>query len=119
MSITQRESPARRRAKRPGINRAWRHPERPGVVLPYKVMATIALIEMGVRDYALIAAAVGLPVKDVKQIDTAEDRHVRQMAVQGIPSGEFFKLTDHIRCPKCSGWIKIAPCVACAHQTRA
>jgi hypothetical protein len=70
-------------------------------------------MEMGITEYGVIAKAVGLTVADVRGIDTAEESSVRQLAVAGIPSGEFFKLDHRIRCPKCQARVEIAPCVSC------
>lgn len=92
----------------------WRHPTNAKVTLPYASAAVIALIELGLSDYSVIAEAVGLNVEDVQRIDNAEDVVVRQLAVEGLPHGEYFKLRARIRCPKCNGLIVIAPCISCS-----
>lgn len=96
------------RARKP-----WRHPLDRAVEVPYPVAAAIALMEMGISEYRLIAEAVGLTEAEVRGIDTAEDALVRQLAVAGIPISEFFKLDCRVRCPKCQAMVVIAPCVSC------
>ena len=54
-------------------------------------------MEMGISEYRLIAEAVGLTEAEVRGIDAAEDALVRQLAVAGIPMGEFFKLDRRYR----------------------
>ena len=93
--------------------RSWRHPRVPDVVLPYNVAAVVAVMQMGIMDHAVIAAAVGLDIERVEQIDAAEDSTIRRLAVEGIPSGEHFKLRMHVRCPRCNSRVRTAPCVAC------
>jgi hypothetical protein len=68
---------------------------------------------MGVSEYAVIAEAVGLTVDEVMEIDSAEDSLVRELAVSGIPSGEFFRLDQRVRCPKCQAKVDFAPCLLC------
>jgi hypothetical protein len=75
-------------------------------------------MEMGISKYRLIAEAVGLTEAEVRGIDTAEDLLVRQLAVAGIPMGEFFKLDCRVRCPKCQAMLVIAPCVSCRRLLR-
>lgn len=70
-------------------------------------------MQMGIVEYSVIAEAVGLTVEEVEQIDTATDRGVRQLAVAGIPCGEYFKLDCRVRCPKCQALVGLAPCVTC------
>ena len=43
----------------------------------------------------------------------AEDKSIRQFCLAGVPYGHYFTLESRIRCPKCSGMITLAPCVAC------
>ena len=61
----------------------------------------------------VVTEAVGLTEAEVRGIDTADDLFVRQLAVAGIPMGEFFKLDCRVRCPKCQAMLVIAPCVSC------
>ncbi len=68
---------------------------------------------MGITDYERIGAAVGLNATEVERIDMAEDKSIRQLCLAGVPYGHYFTLEAHIRCPKCSGMITLAPCVAC------
>ncbi len=96
------------------VTRLWRHPVNRSIEVPYRVAAAIALMEMGISDYSVIAAAVGLTVEQIRQIDMVEDRCVRQIAAAGIPVGESFKLEHRVRCPKCQARISVAPCIACA-----
>lgn len=93
--------------------RAWRHPAIRSLAVPYRAAAAVALLDMGVRDYATIAQAVGLSIADVERIETAEDRPIRDLCSARIPFGTYFKLDAKVRCPKCSAWIVIAPCIAC------
>jgi hypothetical protein len=73
----------------------------------------IALIEMGVADYHVLAGATGLSEDAIQQIDMAEDKAVRQLGVVGIPHGVYFRLMEKVRCPSCEAFVTIAPCVAC------
>ncbi len=93
--------------------RPWRHPLNRAIEVPYRVATAIAVMEMGISEYGVIAEAVGLTVAEVRRIDTAEDSLVRQLAVARIPVGEFFKLDHRLRCPKCQVKVEIAPCVTC------
>jgi hypothetical protein len=93
--------------------RTWRHPSKPSLKVPYATATAMALMQMGVRDYATIAGAVALSVDQIRRIDMAEERPIRQLGLVGIPHGVYFKLHETIRCPKCNALVKIAPCVAC------
>ena len=95
---------------------SWRHPTVPDVVLPYNVAAVIAVMQMGIMDHAVIAAAVGLDIERVEQIDAAEDSTIRRLAVEGIPCSARFKLRTHVRCPRCNWRVQTAPCIACTQQ---
>jgi hypothetical protein len=99
--------------KRSRPRRPWRHPLNRAIEVPYRVAAAIAVMEMGISEYGVIAAAVGLTEAEVQGIDGAEDSLVKQLAVAGIPVGEFFKLDQRIRCPRCQAKVEIAPCVTC------
>jgi len=96
-----------RRAKR------WRHPLKSEIEVSYRVAAALAVMQMGIAEYPVIAEAVGLSIEEVRQIDGAEDHGVRQLAVAGIPCGEYFKLDRRVRCPKCQALVGLAPCVTC------
>ena len=48
---------------------SWRHPHDPGIVVSRKFAAVIALMQMGISDFHLIAEAVDLGVDEVKRID--------------------------------------------------
>ncbi len=95
---------------------SWRHATVPDVVLPYNVVGVIAVMQMGILDHAVIAAAVGLDIETVEQIDAAEDSTIRRLAVKGIPRGEHFKLRTHVRSPRCNWRVRTAPCVACTQR---
>jgi hypothetical protein len=82
-------------------------------MVPYASAAAVSLMEMGITDYERIAQAVGLDAEEVERIDMAEDKAIRQLCLAGIPYGHYFTLEHRIRCPKCSGMIVLAPCVAC------
>ena len=99
--------------KRNRRSRRWQHPMKLHIEVPYRVAAAIAVMEMGISDYSVIAGAVGLTVEEVERVDMVEDRSVRQLAVAGIPAGEFFRLENRVRCPKCQAKLSIAPCLAC------
>jgi hypothetical protein len=92
----------------------WRHPTDRRIVLPYRFAAAVALMQSGMEDFSVIAAAVGLKVVQVRQIDTAQTPAVRLLALKGIPAGQFFRLQTHVRCPSCRSLIFTAPCVACS-----
>jgi len=91
----------------------WRHPFDRCIRVPYRVAAAIAVMEMGVSEYSVIARAAGLTVEEVERVDMAEDSSVRQLIVARIPVGESFRLDNYIRCPKCRAKVRLAPCVAC------
>jgi len=99
--------------KRHARSRRWQHPVKLDIEVPYRVAAAIAVMEMGISDYSVIAGAVGLTVEEVERVDMAEDRSVRQLALAGIPAGEFFRLDNRVRCPKCQAKLSVAPCLAC------
>jgi len=106
--MTERSDPKKRHKRS-----AWRHPLKPDLVVPYRAAAVVALREMGVSDYAVIAAALSLTVEEVRRIDSADDPSIRRLCVEKIPYGEYFKLDEEIRCPRCNATIKVVPCVAC------
>jgi len=75
-----------------------------GIKVPHRAAAAIAVMEMGVSDYSVIASAVGLTVEEVERIDRAEDSPIRQLSCEGIPYGEYFTLEGHplsqVPCPR-------------------
>ena len=83
------------------------------LIVDYRVAAAIAVMEMGISEYSVIAHAVGLTVQEVERVDMVEDLAVRQLALARIPVGESFKLDNYVRCPKCRAEVGVAPCVAC------
>ena len=91
----------------------WQHPLYEAVRVPRKIAAALALFQTGITTYATIAYAVGLTVDDVAYIDAAEEKVIRQLAIVGIPRGDYFRLRRKVRCPRCNSWITLAPCVAC------
>jgi hypothetical protein len=93
--------------------RTWRHPSAPRIEVPYRVAAAIAVMEMGISEYSVIAAAVGLTIEEVERIDMVEDPAVRQLALARIPAGEAFRLSHRVRCPKCQANVGLVPCIAC------
>ena len=78
-----------------------------------QVAAAIVLMQSGVSDFALIASAVGLTQEEVERIDTAEDSHVRRLAVSGVPDDFVFRLRTSVACPSCGRRIYLIPCLAC------
>jgi hypothetical protein len=102
-----------RGGKRTRQAKSWQHPLQRQINVPYRIAAAIAVMEMGISDYAVIAEAVGLTVKEVRRIDSAEESSVRELAAAGIPTGEFFKLATRVRCPRCHNNVGVAPCVGC------
>jgi hypothetical protein len=110
-------APAPPKPKEP--KRTWRHPSQRSIEVPYPTAVTVALMQMGIRDYAVIAGAVALTVQDVRRIDLVEDESVRQLGLLGIPHGVYFRLHEKVRCPKCSALLTMAPCIACDSATDA
>jgi len=100
-------------SKRKEPTRTWRHPSQRSIEVPYATAKVVALMQMGIRDYAVIAGAVALTVQDVRRIDLAEEGSVRQLGVLGIPHGVYFRLQEKVRCPKCSALLNMVPCIAC------
>ncbi len=107
------ETAGARGGKKNHRNRLWQHPFKRHIEVPYRVAAAIAVMEMGVSEYSVIANAVGLTVEEIKRVDMVEDSAVRQLALARIPVGESFKLDNYVRCPKCEAKVGLAPCVAC------
>ena len=107
-----------RGGKRNLRNKLWRHPFKRCIELPYRIAAAIAVMEMGISEYSVIARAVGLTVEEVERVDMAEDSSVRQFAAARIPVGESFKLDNYVRCPKCQAEVGFAPCIACRSSRR-
>jgi len=100
----------RRRNRR---NRLWRHPLKRYIKVPYPIAAAIAVMEMGVSEYSIIASAVGLTIEEVERVDMVEDLAVKELALARIPVGVLFKLENYVRCPKCQARVDLAPCLAC------
>jgi hypothetical protein len=107
------ETASARGGKRNHQNRLWRHPLKRYIEVPYRIAAAIAVMEMGVSEYSVMASAVGLSVEEVERVDMVEGSAVRQLALARIPVGESFKLDNYVRCPKCQAEVGLAPCVAC------
>ena len=84
-----------------------------GKSLPTRVEAALAVMQMGVTDYATIASTVGLPEEDVVKIDHSDDQRIRGLAVRGLDPEKRFHLVRPIRCPKCRHRITIIPCLTC------
>ena len=101
------------RQKRSRRDRLWRHPLKRSIEVPYRVAAAIAVMEMGITEYSVIADAVGLSIEEVERVDCVEDTSVRQLALRRIPIDVLFKLENHVRCPRCQAEVALAPCVAC------
>jgi len=95
------------------LRKLWRHPYDQSIEMPHRFAAAIAVMEMGISEYSLIATAVGLTVEEVKRVDMAKDLSIRQLAVVGIPAGESFELQNFVCCPKCQVAVGFAPCFAC------
>lgn len=95
--------------------RIWRHPDDRAITLPYESAAALAVMAAGVSDYQVIADAVGMTRKEVRQLDNSQDQSVKRLVVNGLPEGQFFKLRERLRCPKCGAPIILVPCVSCSH----
>jgi len=115
-ACTSHEEADARAGKRNRRNKLWRDPRERSIEVPYRVAAAIAVMEMGISEYSVIARAVGLTVEEVQCVDMAEDASVRQLAVARIPRGEWFKLDHHLRCPKCHAELSLVPCIACSYS---
>jgi len=110
-----------RRRTEPIVRTEKQHPVRPSslpevaapVDVPRRTGAALALMQIGIRDYGMIASAAGLTEREVKCIDMADDPQVKELGVRGIPFGQYFHLRQRVRCPKCAARITVAPCVAC------
>ena len=112
-SCASEENACARAGKRNYRIKLWRHPFKRYIEVPYRIAAAIAVMEMGVSQYSVIANAVGLTIDEVERIDMVEDSAVRQLALARIPVGESFKLDNRVRCPKCQAEVGLAPCIAC------
>jgi hypothetical protein len=84
-----------------------------GKSLPTRVEAALAVMQMGVSDYATIASTVGLPQEDVIEIDHSDDDRIRRLAVRGLDPEKRFHLVRPLRCPKCRNRITVVPCLTC------
>ncbi|MBN2293605.1 MAG: hypothetical protein JXM70_14340 [Pirellulales bacterium] len=113
IACTSEKAAGARGGKRKYGNKLWRHPFKRRILVPYRIAMAIAVMEMGISEYSVIARAVGLTAKEVERVDIADDTSVRQLALARIPAGVYFKLDHFVRCPKCLGDVRIAPCVAC------
>ena len=102
----------------PKRQKNWQHPANRKIRVPRKAAAAVAILEMGITDPEKIAAAVDLPVAEVERIERAEDPLFQKLLGAGIPYGVYFPLRQKIRCPKCDGWILIAPCVLCDRRVK-
>ncbi|NIP87141.1 MAG: hypothetical protein GTO03_16910 [Planctomycetales bacterium] len=91
----------------------WTHPRKPWIRLRRKVVAAVAVMQMGIQDHQAIASIVGLSLAEIGRIDAAGDRAIRELVLEGIPAGEFFTLVQQIRCPGCGALLTLAPCVTC------
>jgi hypothetical protein len=107
------ETAGARGGRRNRRSRLWQHPLKHYIQVPYRIAAAIAVMEMGICEYTVIARAVGLTVEEVRRVDAVEDSSVRQLALARIPAGEYFKLDNRVSCPKCRAKVGLAPCVAC------
>ena len=90
-----------------------------GKNLPRRVEAALAMMQMGVSDYATIASTVGLEEADVIEIDHSDDQRIRRIAIQGVDPEKQFHLMRPIRCPKCRNRITVAPCLTCRELSAA
>ena len=81
--------------------------------LSKKQIAAFVLIESGIRDLTIIAAAVGLSKGKVAEIISTTDAHLRRQTINGIAPDFTFSLHDAVRCPGCRHRITVAPCITC------
>ena len=84
-----------------------------GKALPLRSEAALAVMQMGITDYGLIATAVGIPEEEVARIDHSEDERIRRLAVHGVDPAKRYHLVRPLRCPKCRARISVAPCLIC------
>jgi hypothetical protein len=82
--------------------------------LPLRVEAAVALMQMGISDYAQIASCVGMTEEQVQQIDLSDDKRIRRLALDGVSPEKRYRLVHPLRCPKCRGRITVAPCLVCS-----
>jgi len=82
--------------------------------LPLRVEAALAVMQMGVSDYAQIASSVGLTEEQVESIDMSDDVRIRSLAAHGVCPDKRYRLVRPLRCPKCRGRITVAPCLTCS-----
>jgi hypothetical protein len=54
-----------------------------------------------------------LSEQEIAQIDSAKDKHVRELAIQGTARDVYYHLRTKITCPGCGSIIYLVPCVAC------
>ena len=78
-----------------------------------QVAAAIVLMQSGISDLSLVAAAVGLTRDEVERIDAADDPGVRKIASQGTPEEFVFRLRHNVTCPMCGSRIYLVPCMSC------
>lgn len=81
--------------------------------LPLRVEAALAVMQMGIDDYATIASTVGLTEAEVERIDHSQDKRIRSLAVHGLAPERRYRLVRPLRCPKCRSRINVAPCLTC------
>ena len=106
------------RTRKSGKRKNWQHPMNRTVRVPQQTAVAVALMEMGITNLEEIGRAVGLSTDEVLRIDSVEDPAVRKLCSLGIPYGIYFRLQDKVRCPRCDGFVTIAPCVACDRRQK-
>jgi hypothetical protein len=76
-------------------------------------MAAVELMLRGVSDLDCVASVVGLPIEEVRQLESANDPRVRRLIVEGLPPDFAFRLRSAIVCPGCGSRIYLVPCMTC------
>ena len=84
--------------------------------LPNNKMAALAMVLSGFTDLQLIADSTGLTLREVQEIEGANDPRVQRFINEGLPAGELYRLRNAVKCPTCAGRVYLVPCVLCTNQ---
>ena len=84
-----------------------------GPRLANSIKAVLALLNSGFDDLITIAGAVGMPVDEVKRVESADDKRIRWYVCNGLPDDFVYRLRKQVVCPGCRGKINLVPCLEC------